>query len=104
MCYCCNRGEAVRHFAGEVAELLPGEFVGASWFIGLVYCAEYIFFGKDSAHSHIAAYIAVLVAFLVGATVVLLCIRLHDVRFAEDYALGNGGKCYNCGKEIENGR
>lgn len=100
MCYCCNRGEAVRRFAVEVAELFPGELVGASWLLGFVYCTEYILFGSESAHSHIAAYIAVLLCFLLGSTVALLCIRLHEVRFAEDYALRNGGKCYNCGKEI----
>lgn len=101
MCYCCNMSDAVRHCLEECAELLPGEFVGVSWLLGIAYCVEYIIFGSESAHSHIVAYIGLLVAILVGATVLLFCIRIHDVRLTVKHSYIYGGKCYNCGKEIK---
>lgn len=100
MCYCCNKREAISHCVTELSESIPGEIMLCIWFFGIVYCLDYIFWGRYSAHSHIIVYVYIAIALIIVTSIAVLCIRLHDIKFTKSYAKLNDNKCYNCGRKI----
>lgn len=101
MCYLCNRGDALRHCAEELCEMAPGYVFSCGCILASIWCIECFVCGSSIACTHIYKYIALLLGLVLGKAIIVVAVRLWDVRKTKKDSTRFGHRCYACGKVID---